>query len=274
MPTIPTSRLYTALEGDDAGRRVYAPAQRPERLVHRAGVDFDRALRLHDPHDHVQRVRAGDHHRRDLGGVVGPPVIVQGDEPVHERPGRDQGHVSELAGADLLLRHQPAAAEALRVPDDRVHSGALDGGEDALRIGEPGCERLLDQKRQLALDRSEDRIDVQVLVGRDDRGRHLGPRKQLAVVVGHEVRADLFPDELCAIGLHLGEPDEVDLRVARGDFAAKQTDPPSSDDGEADALGILLWHFNDRPSKDSSPGTIAIHSGSGWVMSLSRVRFS
>jgi hypothetical protein len=83
---------------------------------------------------------------------------------------------------------------------------------------------------------------VQVLVGRDDRGRHLGPRKQLAVVVGHEVRADLFPDELCAIGLHLGEPDEVDLRVARGDFAAKQTDPPSSDDGEADTLGVLLWH--------------------------------
>src|SRR5205814_485215 len=133
---------------------------------------------------------------------------------------------------------------------------------------------LVDQESQLALEHGEDGIDVKVLVGRDDRSRHLRAREELAVVVGHEVRADFFPDELRAIGLDLGEADKVDLRVTRGDFAAEQTDPPSSDDGEADALGVLLWHFNDRPLKDSSPGAIAIHLGSGWVMSLSRVRFS
>ncbi len=131
---------------------------------------------------------------------------------------------------------------ALRIPDHRVDSGVADRGEDALRIGEPGRERLLDQQRQLALDRREDRIDVQVLVGRDDRGRHLGAREQLAVVVCHEVRADFFPDELCPIGLDLGQADEVDLRMARRDLAAEHPDPATADDGEADALGGFLRH--------------------------------
>ncbi|HZE10173.1 MAG TPA: hypothetical protein VE034_01160, partial [Burkholderiales bacterium] len=63
-------------------------------------------------------------------------------------------------------------------------------------------------------------------------------------------------------------------RVARRDLPAEQTDAAATDYREADAFWVLLWHFNDRPLKDSSPGAIAIHSGSGWVMSLSRVRFS
>ncbi len=149
-----------------------------------------------------------------------------------------------------------------------------DGREDALGIREPGRERLLDQERQFALHRGENRSYVQVLVGRDDRGRDLGAREQPAVVVGHEVRADFLPDLLPPVGFQLREADKVDLRVTRRDLAAEQPDAAPSDDGEADALGILFWHFNDRPLKDSSPGAIAIHSGSGWVMSLSRVRFS
>src|SRR5207245_11339403 len=95
---------------------------------------------------------------------------------------------------------------------------------------------------RLAVDSGEGRSYVQVLVGRDDRCRDLGAREQLAVVVGHEVSAEFFPDELCTIGLDLSEADKVDLRVARGDFAAEQTDPPPSDDGEADAFGVFLRH--------------------------------
>ena len=177
-------------------------------------------------------------------------------------------------GAHLLLRGEPAPAEALRIADDRVDARLLDRRQNALRIGELGRERLLDQQRQSALDRGEDRLDVQVLVGGDDHRRDFGPREQLAVIVGDEIGADLFRDELRAIRLDLREADEVDLRMARGDLAAEQADAARADDREADALGILLRHFNDRPLKDSSPGAIAIHSGSGWVMSLSRVRFS
>ncbi len=151
----------------------------------------------------------------------------------------------------------------MRIADHRVHSGFLDGREDTLGIREPGCKRLLDQERELALHRGENRSYVQVFVGCDDRCRHLGAREQLLVVVGHEISADFFPDEFCAIGFDLCEPDEVDLRVTRGDFAAEQADTASADDGQAYTSGVLLWHFNDRPSKDSSPGTIAIHSGSG-----------
>ena len=45
-------------EGDHAGRGVDALAQRPERLVDRARVELDRALRFHQPHDDVERVGA------------------------------------------------------------------------------------------------------------------------------------------------------------------------------------------------------------------------
>ena len=187
-------------------------------------------------------MRSGDHHRRDLGGIVGPLVVVEGHEPVHKGPGSDQGYVAQLAGADLLFRHQPTSAEALRVADHRVHSGFLDGGEDTLGIGEPGRERLLDQQRQLALHCGENRLDVQVLVGRDDRGRHLGAREKLAVVLCHEIGANFLPDLFPPIGFQLREADKVDLRVARRDLAAEQADSSAADDRETDASGVLLWH--------------------------------
>ena len=94
-------------------------------------------------------------------------------------------------------------------------------------------------------------LDVQVLVGRNDRRVHFGPGEQLAVVGGDEVGPDLGGDELRALGLDLGQADEVDLRMARRDLAAEQADAARADDGEADAFGVLL-HATARTDFDGA----------------------
>ena len=103
-----------------------------------------------------------------VDGIVGALVVVDRDQPVHEGARGHQRHVAERAGAHLLLGREPAAAEALRVADDGVELGVGDCLEHALRLGKVGGERLLDQHRHAALDRGQDRLDVQVLVGGDD----------------------------------------------------------------------------------------------------------
>src|ERR1700720_2690282 len=81
---------------------------------------------------------------------------------------------------------------------------------------------------------------MKMLVGGDDRRRHLGSREQLPIVGSGEIGAELVGDEFCAIRLDLGEPDEVDLGMSRRDFSTKQSDPAGADDRETDALGIFF----------------------------------
>ena len=117
-----------------------------------------------------------------VAGIVGALVVVDRDQPVHERARGDQRHVAERAGAHLLLGGEPFAAEALGVADHRVELGVGDRLEHARGFAEIGRERLLDQHRHAALDRRHDRIDVQVLVGGDDGAGHLRALEQLAVI--------------------------------------------------------------------------------------------
>ena len=79
-----------------------------------------------------------------------------------------------------------------------------------------------------------------MLVGGDDRRRHLGSREQLPIVGSDEIGAKLVGDEFGAIRLDLREPDEIDLGMSRRDFSTKQSDPAGADDGETDAFGIFF----------------------------------
>ena len=63
--------------------------------------------------------------------------------------------------------------------------------------------------------------------------------QELAKIAGDEIRLALVADQLGALGLEIGDADEVDLRMTRGDFAAEQADAAGADDGEADSLGRL-----------------------------------
>src|SRR3990170_2785661 len=77
---------------------------------------------------------------------------------------------------------------------------------------------------------------MQVLVGGDDRRRNFRPFQELPEVGGRIVRLGLRRDELEPVLLAVADPDEVDHRVARGDFAAEQAYAARADDREADAL--------------------------------------
>ena len=162
---------------DHAGGGVDAVIKRPEHLVDRAGVALDRLFAFEIPHDDVECVRAGNHHRRDRRRIVGALVIVDRDQPIHERARRHHGDVAKRAAPHLLLAGEPFAPEALGIADHGVKLGVGDRLEHARRLRKIGGKRLFDQHRHAALDRRQNRIDVKMLVGGDDRGGHFRPRQ-------------------------------------------------------------------------------------------------
>ena len=63
-----------------------------------------------------------------------------------------------------------------------------------------------------------------------------------SIVRGDEVRADRLAHLPRALRPDLGEADEVHTRMARGDFAAEESDAAAADDRKPDAGGTLLRH--------------------------------
>src|SRR5215475_11352821 len=110
-----------------------------------------------------------------------------------------------------------------------------------------------------ALDRGHDRIDVEMLVGGDDGAGALRALEQLAKILGDEVGADLFRDMQAAVMVLLGDADPLHGRMARCDFAAKQSDPAGADDGEPDAF----WLSSHRlpPTISATAESAAFDSG-------------
>ena len=105
-------------------------------------------------------------------------------------------------------------------------------------LREVGRERLLDQQRNAALGRREDRLDVQMLVGRDDGAGDLGAPQQLDVALRHEIGADLRRDLAGAVRVLLGEPDPLHRRMTVRDLAAEQPDAAAADDRETELFGL------------------------------------
>ena len=101
-----------------------------------------------------------------------------------------------------------------------------------------GRERLLDQQRNAALGRREDRLDVQMLVGRDDRAGDLGAPQQFDMALRDEIGADLRCDLAGAVRVLLGEPDPFHRRMAVRHLAAEQPDAAAADDRNAELLGL------------------------------------
>ena len=74
---------------------------------------------------------------------------------------------------------------------------------------------------------------MQVLVGGDDRGRHLGPPQQLAEIGREEIGAEPLGHLLASIGQRLGDADPANAGMARGDLAADEPDASRPDDRES-----------------------------------------
>jgi hypothetical protein len=174
--------------------------------------------------------------------VLCPLVHVGRDHAVQEATRGQQGGIAERSVADPILRGQETLSEALRVADDRIDPCFLDAGEYACRLIHIHRERLLDEHREPAVDRGQDRIDVKVLVGRDDHRGDLGPLEELAVVLRDEVGPDLLCDKLASLRPQLGKADPLDLWVPRSDIPAECPNAAAADDRQADALGWVSTH--------------------------------
>ena len=152
--------------------------------------------------------------------------------------------IAERAGAHLLLAGEPFAPEALGVADDGIELGVGDRLEHARGLGEIGRERLFDQHRHAALDRRQDRIDMQMLVGGDDGAGDFRPRQEFAMTGGDEVGADVRADIAAAIMIEFGDADPFDRGMAHRHFAAEQPDAAGADDGKPNAFGGFFHTFN------------------------------
>src|SRR5262249_56013840 len=110
-----------------------------------------------------------------------------------------------------------------------------------------------------ALDRGHDRIDVEMLVGGDDGAGDLRALEQLAKILGDEVGADLFRDMQAAVMVLLSDADPLHGRMARCDFAARQSDPAAAADGDPDAF----WLSSHRlpPTISATAESAAFDSG-------------
>ena len=85
-----------------------------------------------------------------------------------------------------------------------------------------------------------DRIDMQVLVGRNDGAGDLRPAQQLAMALRDEIGLDLGRNLAGAIRVLLGKPNPFHRRMARRHLAAEQADAPAADDRKADAFGVAF----------------------------------
>ena len=150
----------------------------------------------------------------------------------------------ERAGAHLLLAGEPLAAEALRVADDRVDPGVLDDLQHLGGLRQIRRERLLDQQRNAALGGREDRLDMQVLIGGDDRAVDLGSAEQLDMALRDEIRTDLAGDFAGAVRVLFGQADPFHGRMTVRDLAAEQPDASAADDRDAEFFCLRSQLFN------------------------------
>ena len=200
------------------------------------GVDLHRLAGLHQPHAHVETVGAGDDHRGQVGALTGLAERGIGDHPVHEGPGDDAGHLTDLTVPQPLLHGLEAAAEPLGVTHDRIDPRRLDGLEHSGRIHRVGGQGLFDEERLAQLNGGEDRRHVLVLGGGDDHGRHLGSAQQLVQIGRDQIGVDVFAQGLGDVGVDVAEPDPVNRRMLPGQDGADAAHCATADDSETDAL--------------------------------------
>src|SRR5262249_8111557 len=100
---------------------------------------------------------------------------------------------------------------------------------------------------------------MEMLVGGDDGAGDLRALEQLAKILGDEVGADRFRHVQAAVMVLLGDADPLHGRMARCDFAAKQSDPAGADDGEPDASWLSPHRL--PPAISASAESAAFDSG-------------
>ena len=199
-----------------------------------AGVHLDGPAALHQPHAHVEAVRAGDHHGRQARRVGHLAQRRLGHHAVHEGAGDNRCDIADLAVAQTLLDRLEPSTEPLGVADDGVDARVLDGREHPRGVDRIRREGLLDEQRHAEFDRAQDRLDVHLLVGRDDDRPDLGPGEQLAEVGGGEVRIGVGGEVLERRFVDVAQAEPADPGIFAGEHRADPADRAAADDRQPD----------------------------------------
>src|SRR5450631_4184251 len=77
-----------------------------------------------------------------------------------------------------------------------------------------------------------------VLVGGDDRRRHLGALQQLVVIGGEEIGLGVLGEFLSDLGVGVAEAEPADAGIVACQFGPDAADGAAADDGETD---LLSW---------------------------------
>jgi hypothetical protein len=188
---------------EDAKGRVFS-APHGERLVDGAGIDGYWLLAFHQIHRHVERVRARRHHRGQVLALIG--LADRGDRhhAVHECASDHRGNLADFAAGELALDRLEAPPEAVGVAHHGVDPRFLDRLEYPRRV--PGRPRLFDEQVEPALARGQQRADMGVLVGRNDRRRDFRALQQLVVVGGEEIGPCVFGEFLADLRIGPRQP--------------------------------------------------------------------
>jgi len=104
------------------------------------------------------------------------------------------------------FHRKPLAAEALRVATTASAPEFLIASSTRWESGQFGREGFSMRRERRRSTAARIGSDVQVLVGGDDRRRHLGSFQQLLKIRGDEIGLRLVADQLGALGLEREKP--------------------------------------------------------------------
>ena len=205
-----------------------------QRLVDRAGIDRHRRLALHQIHRHVERVGARHHHRRQVRPLVGLADGGDRHHAVHEGAGDYRGDVADLAADELALHRLKTAAKPVGVAHHCIGAGVLDCLQHFCGFFGVGRQRFFDEQVEFALAGRQQRADMRILVGGNDRRGDFGTFQQLVVVGGEKIGHGIGRKLLTDLGIGVAQPEPADPRIIARELGPDAPDGTAADDGKAD----------------------------------------
>jgi hypothetical protein len=121
--------------------------------------------------------------------------------------------------------------------------GFLDRLERPRRLPGVSRQRLFNEQVELALAGGQQRTDMGVLVGRNDRRRDLGTLQQLVVVGGEEIGLCVLGEFLADLRVGVAQAEPADAGIVPCELGPDATDRAAADDGQADLLALWFHVF-------------------------------
>ena len=184
-------------------------------------------------------MRARHHHRGQVLALIGLADGGDRDHAVHEGARDHRGDLADFAARKLALDRLEAPPEPVGVAHHGVDAGVFDRLQHPGGVPGIGRQRLFDEQIEPALAGGQQRADMGVLVGRDDRRRDLRALQQLVVVGGEEIGLGVLGKPLTDLRVGVAQAEPADAGIVPRQLRPDAADRAAADNGQADLLS--LW---------------------------------